>query len=75
MTDARADALSALGRELRADVPPSIAALSPDELRHLAAALAGQRKAQLRAADKAIADGLGFLPRGLRTVVRKALMG
>lgn len=71
MTDSAAE----LQRELRADVPPSVAALSPDELRHLTDALAGQRKAQLRAADAAIADGLGFLPRVLRTVVRKALMG
>jgi hypothetical protein len=69
------DAVSDLGRELRADVPPGIAVLAPDDLRHLTAALAGQRAAQLRAADAAIDDGLGFLPRVLRTVVRKALMG
>jgi hypothetical protein len=75
VTDAHADAVSDLGRELRADAPPSVAALSADELRHLTAALAGQRKAQLRAADAAIADGLGFLPRVLRTVVRRTLMG
>jgi hypothetical protein len=68
------DPAAELRRELRADVPPSVAALSPDELSHLTAALAGQRAAQLRAADAAISEGLGFLPRVLRTVVRKALM-
>ena len=69
------DDLAELQRELRADVPPGIAALSPEHLRHLTAALAGRRAAQLQAADAAINDGLGFLPRVLRTVVRKALMG
>lgn len=69
------DEVAELESELRADVPPAIAALPPEDLRHLTAALADQRAAQLRAADAAIADGLGFLPRVLRTVVRKALMG
>jgi len=69
------DPLPDLERELRADVPPGIAALPPEDLRHLTAALAGRRAAQLRAADEAINEGLGFLPRVLRTVVRKALMG
>lgn len=67
--------LAELERELRADVPPGVAALAPEHLRHLTAALAGRRAAQLAAADEAINDGLGFLPRMLRTVVRKALMG
>lgn len=75
MTDDAAEALSDLGRELRAAVPAGVAALSPEHLRHLTAALAEQRAAQLRAANAAIDDGLGFLPRVLRTVVRKALMG
>jgi len=69
------DNLAELQRELRADVPPCVAALPPEDLRHLTAALAGRRAAQLEAADAAINDGLGFLPRVLRTIVRKALMG
>ena len=64
-----------LARELGAEVPPAIAALPGEDLRHLTAALADRRAAQLRAADEAIDEGLGFLPRVLRTVVRKALMG
>ena len=69
------DDLAELERELRAGVPPGVAALPPEHLRHLTAALAGRRAAQLQAAEAAINDGLGFLPRVLRTVVRKALMG
>ncbi len=69
------DELAELQRELRADVPPGVSALPPEDLRHLTAALAGRRAAQLEAADAAINDGLGFLPRVLRTIVRKALMG
>ena len=69
------DDLAELQRELRADVPPGVAALPPEDLRHLTAALAGRRAAQLEAADAAINEGLGFLPRVLRTIVRKALMG
>jgi hypothetical protein len=75
VTEAAAEALSDLGRELRAEPPPGVAALPAEDLRHLTAALADQRAAQLRAADEAINEGLGFLPRVLRTVVRKALMG
>jgi hypothetical protein len=71
MTDAAAE----LARELRAEVPAAVAALPAEDLRHLTAALAEQRAAQLRAADEAINEGLGFLPRVLRSVVRKALMG
>lgn len=67
--------MEALERELRAEVPAGVAALPADDLRHLTAALADRRAAQLRAADAAIDDGLGFLPRVLRTLVRKALMG
>ena len=69
------DAADELARELRAEVPAAVAALPAEDLRHLTAALADQRAAQLRAADEAINEGLGFLPRVLRTVVRKALMG
>jgi len=69
------DAAAELERELRADVPGAVAALPPEDLRHLTAALAEQRAAQLRAADEAIDEGLRFLPRVLRAVVRKALMG
>ncbi len=71
MTDAAAE----LARELRADVPAAVAALPHEDLRHLTAALADQRAAQLGAADEAIDEGLRFLPRVLRAVVRKALMG
>jgi hypothetical protein len=69
------DELAELRRELRADLPPGIAALPPEDLRHLTSSLAGRRAAQLEAADEAISNGLGFLPRVLRAVVRKALMG
>jgi hypothetical protein len=69
------DELAELQRELRADVPPGIATLPLEDLRHLTSALAARRAAQLAAANEAIDNGLGFLPRVLRTVVRKALMG
>lgn len=69
------DPVQDLEHELRAELPPSIAALPAEHLRHLASTLSAQRAAQLRAADEAIDEGLGFLPRVLRTVVRKALMG
>jgi len=75
VTEPGADVVAELQRELRADVPAGVAALPPEDLRHLTAALADRRAAQLRAADAAIDDGLGFLPRVLRTLVRKALMG
>lgn len=71
MTEPLAD----LERELRADVPPGVAALPRERLAHLASALAEQRHAQRAAADEAIEDGLGFLPRVLRLAVRKALVG
>jgi hypothetical protein len=69
------DEAAELERELRAPVPAGIAALPGEHLRHLTAALAARRAAQLAAADQAIEDGLGFLPGVLRRVVRKALMG
>jgi hypothetical protein len=69
------EAAEELAHELRAEPPRSVAALPAEDLRHLTAALAEQRAAQLRAADEAINEGLGFLPRVLRTVVRRALMG
>ena len=69
------DPLSDLERELRAEVPPGIAALPPERVAHLAATLREQRHAQRAAADEAIESGLGFLPRVLRLAVRKALMG
>jgi hypothetical protein len=69
------DDVAELQRELRADVPLGVAALPPEDLRHLTAALRDRRAAQLEAADAAINEGLGFLPRVLRTIVRKALMG
>ena len=69
------DPLADLEHELRAEVPPSIAALPPERVAHLAATLREQRHAQLAAAEEAIESGLGFLPRVLRLAVRKALMG
>lgn len=69
------DELAELQRELRTELPPGVAALPPEALRHLTSSLAGRRAAQLEAADEAINNGLGFLPRVLRTVVRKTLMG
>ncbi len=69
------DPLADLERELRAEVPPGIAALPPERIAHLARSVADQRHAQLAAADEAIESGLGFLPRVLRMAVRKALMG
>lgn len=69
------DPLADLERELRAGLPPGIAALPRDHIAHLAAGLRDQRHAQLEAADGAIERGLGFLPRVLRIAVRRALMG
>ena len=75
MTDPAVDALADLEHELRAAVPPGIAALPAHRVAHLAASVREQRQAQLAAADAAIESGLGFLPRVLRLAVRKALMG
>jgi hypothetical protein len=69
------DPVADLEHELRAEVPPGIAALPPEQVAHLAASVRDQRHAQLAAADEAIESGLGFLPRVLRMAVRKALMG
>jgi hypothetical protein len=69
------DPLADLEHELRAEVPPGIAALPPERIAHLAASVREQRDAQRAAADEAIENGLGFLPRVLRLAVRKALMG
>lgn len=69
------DPLADLERELRAEVPPGIAALPPEGIAHLGRSVADQRHAHLAAADEAIESGLGFLPRVLRMAVRKALMG
>jgi hypothetical protein len=69
------DPLANLQSELRAEVPPGIAALAPEHIAHLAASLTEQRHVQRAAADEAIESGLGFLPRMLRLAVRKALMG
>jgi hypothetical protein len=69
------DPLADLEHELRADVPPGIAALPPEQIAHLASSVREQRHAQLAAADEAIENGLGFLPRVLRMAVRKALIG
>ncbi len=69
------DPLAELERELRADVPPGIASLPAERIAHLTASLREQRHAQVEAADAAIENGLGFLPRVVRLAVRKALMG
>lgn len=75
MSDPPAEPLADLERELRADVPPGIAALPSERIAHLASCVTEQRHAQIAAADEAIESGLGFLPRVLRLAVRKALMG
>ena len=67
------DEAAALARELRAEVPDRVAALPAEHLGHLTAAIAGRRAAQHAAAEAAIEDGLGFLPRVLRALVAKAL--
>ena len=64
-----------LHAELRADLPPGIAALPEDQQQILATALADERRRQREALDEAVENGLGFLPRVLRGAVRKSLFG
>ena len=68
------DEVAALEHELRAEVPNGVAALPAEHLAHLTAAIAGRRAAQHAAAEAAIEEGLGFLPRVLRALVVKALV-
>jgi hypothetical protein len=69
------DPVGDLQQEVRAMPPPAIAALDPRELEVLRAAVAKARASQNEALEKAIDDGLGFLPRMLRGVVKRALLG
>jgi hypothetical protein len=69
------DPLSALEQEIRAVPPAAIAALDPGELEVLRAAVANARALQADALQRAIDDGLGFLPRLLRGAVKRALLG
>ena len=71
MADLRPD----LRHELRADVPPGIAALSAEQQAVLARAIADERRRQSDALDEAVEKGLGFLPRVLRSAVRRSLFG
>jgi hypothetical protein len=64
-----------LSEELNAPLPPGIAALPDEHKTVLAGALSAERRRQHDALDQAIEAGLGFLPRLLRTAVRKALLG
>lgn len=67
--------MSDLSHELRGEPPAGIAALPQEQQTFLARAVAAERGRQHDALDRAIEDGLGFLPRVLRTVVRKTLLG
>jgi hypothetical protein len=69
MGDPHAD----LRRELRAEIPPAIAALSDAEQARLAELLRAARERQRAALERALDDGLGFVPRMLRGPVKKAL--
>jgi hypothetical protein len=69
------DPARALGLEIRATPPPSIAALAPDQLEILRTAVVDARARQADALDTAIDNGLGFLPRLMRGAVKRALLG
>jgi hypothetical protein len=62
-----------LRQELGAELPPAFGELAPADAERLAAMLRDAREQQQRALAQAIDDGLGFVPRLLRGVVRKAL--
>jgi hypothetical protein len=64
-----------LERELRAAPPPSIAALDEAELARLTAALRAAREQQTAALVAATDHGLSFIPKLLRSTVKKVLFG
>jgi len=70
-----ASALDDLKRELRADPPPSIAALDEADLARLAASLRAAREHQTAALEAATDQGLAFIPKLLRGTVKKVLFG
>jgi hypothetical protein len=67
------DPVADLKRELRAEVPPAIAALPETEVAALAGMLGDARERQRAALERALDEGLGFVPRLLRGPVKKAL--
>jgi hypothetical protein len=62
-----------LRRQLNAEVPPSIAALPEGDLETLTRLLHDARIQQRNALEHAIDEGLSFLPRMMRGVVKRAL--
>jgi len=70
-----ASALDDLKRELRADPPPAIAALDESDVVRLTAALRAAREHQTAALVAATDHGLSFIPKLLRTPVKKVLFG
>jgi hypothetical protein len=70
-----ADRLQPIREQLGAPLPDGLRALSDDELRDLAAALAEAHAEQARALDGAIDHTLRFLPWPLSGIVRRVLVG
>lgn len=70
-----ASAHDELERELRAEPPPSIAALDDSDLARLTAALRAAREHQTAALEAATDHGLSFIPKLLRGTVKKVLFG
>jgi hypothetical protein len=68
-------ALDGLRRDLRASPPAAIASLEASEIETLRGLLVSARERQREALERAVDDGLGFLPRLLRGAVKKALFG
>jgi hypothetical protein len=67
--------IEGLRKELRATPPPSVEGLTAEELETLSRLLRAAREQQRAALERAIDDGLGFLPRLLRGPVKRALVG
>jgi hypothetical protein len=67
--------LDGLRRELGASPPAAIAALDASEIETLCGLLVSAREHQREALERAVDDGLGFMPRLLRGAVKKALFG
>lgn len=72
---ASSGALHALELELGTKAPDGLAALDPAEMEALRAALGSARADQEQALERAMEDGLNFVPRLLRGAVKKALFG
>ncbi len=67
--------LDGLRKELGTSPPAAIAALTASEIETLSSLLVSARERQRDALERAVDDGLGFLPRLLRGAVKKALFG